>query len=88
MNGGADPQGLQQVRPARTELPTADFLPTNPFTAENVGGGIGGVYSVSFPDSGIQVGDYVRLMILKVTFVHYQVLQFLFKTQSLQLLYL
>ena len=62
---GGDPQGLQQARPARTELPTADFLPTNPFTAENVGGGIGGVYSVSHPDSGIQVGDYVRLMSLK-----------------------
>jgi len=42
---GADPQGLPQARPARTELPTADFLPTNPFTAENVGGGIG-VYIV------------------------------------------
>ncbi len=62
---GADPQGLPQARPARTELPTADFLPTNPFTAENVGGGIGAVYSVSHPDSGIQVGDYVRLMALK-----------------------
>ena len=62
---GADPQGLQQARPARTELPTADFLPTNPFTAENVGGGIGGVYSVSHPDSKIQVGDFVRLMTLE-----------------------
>ena len=62
---GADPQGLPQARPARTELPTADFLPTNPFTAENVGGGIGGVYSVSHPDSKIQVGDFVRLMTLE-----------------------
>jgi hypothetical protein len=62
---GADPQGLPQARPARTELPTADFLPTNPFTAENVGGGIGSVYSVSHPDSKIQVGDYVRLMTLE-----------------------
>ena len=63
---GADPQGLPQARPARTELPTADFLPTNPFTAENVGGGIGGVYSVSHPDSKIQVGDFVRLMTLEL----------------------
>jgi hypothetical protein len=62
---GADPEGLQNAKPARTELPTADFLPTNPFTAENAGGGIGAVYSVSHPDSGIQVGDYVRLMSLK-----------------------
>ena len=62
---GADPQGLPQARPARTELPTADFLPTNPFTAENVGGGIGAVYSVSHPDSKIQVGDFVRLMTLE-----------------------
>jgi len=62
---GADPQGLPQARPARTELPTADFLPTNPFTAVNVGGGIGGVYSVSHPDSKIQVGDFVRLMTLE-----------------------
>ena len=63
---GADGQGLPQARPARTELPTADFLPTNPFTAENAGGGIGAVYSVSHPDSGIQVGDYVRLMTLEL----------------------
>tara|TARA_B110000444_G_C18710122_1_gene533268 strand:+ start:51 stop:920 length:870 start_codon:yes stop_codon:yes gene_type:complete len=62
---GSDPQGLPQARPARVELPTADFLPTNPFTAENVGGGIGGVYSVSHPDSKIQVGDFVRLMTLE-----------------------
>ena len=60
-----DPQGLMNARPARVELPTADFLPTNPFTAENVGGGIGGVYSVSHPDSKIQVGDFVRLMTLE-----------------------
>ena len=63
---GADPQGLPQARPARTELPTADFLPTNPFTAENVGGGLGAVYNVSHPDSGIQVGDFVRLMTLEL----------------------
>jgi hypothetical protein len=29
---GADPQGLPQARPARTEFPTTDFLPDNPFT--------------------------------------------------------
>ena len=63
---GADAQGLPQARPARTELPTSDFLPTNPFTAENVGGGLGAVYNVSHPDSGIQVGDFVRLMTLEL----------------------
>ena len=29
---GADPQALQRARPARTEFPTEDFLPNNPFT--------------------------------------------------------
>ena len=52
-----DPQGLMNSRPARVELPTADFLPTNPFTTENISGGLGAVYNVSHPDSGIQVGD-------------------------------
>jgi len=60
-----DPQGLMNARPARVELPTADFLPTNPFTTENISGGLGAVYNVSHPDSGIQVGDYVRLMTLE-----------------------
>ena len=60
-----DPQGLINARPARVELPTADFLPTNPFTTENISGGLGAVYNVSHPDSGIQVGDYVRLMTLE-----------------------
>ena len=32
---GADPQGLQQARPARTEFPTADFLPNDPFSITN-----------------------------------------------------
>ena len=32
----ADPQALQRARPARTEFPTEDFLPNNPFvTASN-----------------------------------------------------
>jgi hypothetical protein len=30
---GADPEGLQNAKPARTEFPTADFLPTNPFNS-------------------------------------------------------
>ena len=32
---GGDPQGLQQARPARTEFPTADFLPNDPFSITN-----------------------------------------------------
>jgi len=57
----ADPQGLPHPRPARTELPTADFLPQNPFTTENVAV-VGAVYNISQPNSGILVGDYVRLI--------------------------
>jgi hypothetical protein len=57
---GADPEGLQNAKPARTELPTADFLPTNPFTAENAGGGIGAVYS-----GDLSVNDFVRFKNVK-----------------------
>ena len=43
---GADPQGLQQARPARTEFPTADFLPDNPFSITSGNK----IMTVSFPD--------------------------------------
>ena len=29
---GADPQGLKNARPARTEFPVQDILPNNPFS--------------------------------------------------------
>ena len=57
----ADPQGLRYARPARTEPPTADFLPINPFSAENLLT-VGATFKVSQPNSGILVGDFVRLM--------------------------
>ena len=56
----ADPQALQRARPARTEFPTADFLPNNPFNTINLPT-VGATYKVSQPNSGILVGDFVRL---------------------------
>jgi len=58
----ADPQGLQKARPQVAPLPTPDLLPENPFFLPN---GIPGVIEVNHPDSGIQVGDQVRLMSVK-----------------------
>lgn len=57
----ADPQGLRHPRPARLELPTGDFLPDNPFSTPNLPT-IGGTFEVSQSNSGILVGDFVRLM--------------------------
>ena len=57
----ADPQGLLNARPARTEPPTPDFLPNNPFKLLSLQAKI----EVSHPNSGIQVGDQVRLMSVK-----------------------
>ena len=57
----ADPQALQRARPARTEFPTADFLPSNPFSTPNLLT-VGATFEVSQPNSGILVGDFVRLM--------------------------
>ena len=57
----ADPQALQRARPARTEFPTADFLPNNPFSTPNLLT-VGATFEVSHPNSGILVGDFVRLM--------------------------
>ena len=56
----ADPQALQRARPARTEFPTADFLPNNPISTINLDT-VGATYKVSQPNSGILVGDFVRL---------------------------
>ena len=42
---GADPEGLQNAKPARTEFPTQEFLPHNPFvTASNT------TLKILFPD--------------------------------------
>ena len=57
----ADPQGLMHPRPARLEPPTGDFLEINPFSTPNLLT-VGATFEVSQPNSGILVGDFVRLM--------------------------
>ena len=57
----ADPQGLMHPRPDRLELPTGDFLEINPFSTPNLPT-VGATFEVSQPNSGILVGDFVRLM--------------------------
>jgi len=57
----ADPQGLMHPRPARTEFPTTDFLPKNPFTMTNSSTQV----SVNFPFSGYQTGDFIRFYDVK-----------------------
>jgi len=57
----ADPQGLEKARPQVAPLPTPDILPENPISQTNVSV-VGGVYVVNQPNSGILVGDVVRLM--------------------------
>ena len=56
----ADPQALTRARPARTEFPTEDFLPENPFiTAAST------VLKINFPNGDLQVDDFVRLRNVK-----------------------
>ena len=57
----ADPQGLSHPRPARTEFPTTDFLPKNPFTTTAASTQV----SVSFPLSGYKNGDFIRFYDVK-----------------------
>ena len=57
----ADPQGLPHPRPARTEFPTTDFLPKNPFTMTNSSTQV----SVDFPFSNYQTGDFIRFYDVK-----------------------
>ena len=57
----ADPQGLPHPRPARTEFPTTDFLPKNPFTMTNASTQV----SVSFPFSDYKTGDSIRFYDVK-----------------------
>ncbi len=54
---GADAISLQHVRTDRTEPPTPDLLPPNPFKLLSLQAKV----EVSHPNSGIQVGDQVRL---------------------------
>jgi len=57
----ADPQGLPHPRPARTEFPTTDFLPKNPFTMTNASTQV----SVNFPFSDYKTGDFIRFYDVK-----------------------
>ena len=62
----ADPQALQRARPARTEFPTEDFLPNNPFQLSST-------YlvptqtalSVNAANSDLVNGDHVRFRNVK-----------------------
>jgi hypothetical protein len=62
----ADPQGLEKARPARTEFPTEDFLPNNPFQLSST-------YlvptqtalNVNAENSGLVNGDHVRFRNVK-----------------------
>ncbi len=59
---GADPQGLQHARPARTEFPVQDILPNNPFTTT----GASQTLSISYPHNQINEGtSYVRFQSVK-----------------------
>ena len=57
----ADPQGLEQARPARTEFPTEDFLPKNPFTTAAADATV----SVAFENGDMSVNDIVRFRDVK-----------------------
>ena len=58
---GADPQALPHARPRSPSIPTADLLPINPFSTPNLPT-VGATVKVSQPNSGILIGDFVRLM--------------------------
>jgi hypothetical protein len=62
---GADPQALLHARPARTEFPTPDFLPNNPFSITNGNK----IMTVSFPDYSTEAQggelNYVRFQGVK-----------------------
>ena len=56
----ADPQALQRARTARTEFPTEDFLPENPFvTASNT------TLKINFPNGDLQINDFARFRNVK-----------------------
>jgi len=55
-----DAQGLLTARPDRTEFPTQDFLPDNPFTtASNT------TLKISFPNGSLSVDDFIRFQDVK-----------------------
>ena len=59
---GADPEGLQNAKPARTEFPTQEFLPDNPFvTASST------TLKILFPDGDLVVNDHIRLQNVKAS---------------------
>ena len=59
---GADPQGLMNARPARTEFPVQDILPNNPFTTTAANASV----SVSYPANQINEGTtFVRFQAVK-----------------------
>ena len=62
----ADPQALQRARPARTEFPTEDFLPENPFQLSSTDlVPTQTALSVNAPNSDLVNGDYVRFRNVK-----------------------
>ena len=65
---GADPQGLMNARPARTEFAVQDFLSNNPFS--NVTTDLGGGNSqaeilINQPGNGLINGEFVRFQDVK-----------------------
>ena len=57
----SDPQGLEKARPQVAPIATPDLLPENPISQTNLSV-VGAAYVVNQPNSGILVGDFVRLM--------------------------
>jgi len=57
----ADGQGLRNARPARTEFPTEDFLPQDPFTTTAASLTV----SVAFENGDMSVNDFVRFREVK-----------------------
>lgn len=64
---GADPQGLMNARPARTEFPVQDFLSENPFsnTTTTVGGQQRANILVRQIKNGLINGEFVRFQDVK-----------------------
>ena len=68
----ADPQALQHARTARTEFPTEDFLPNNPFQlnpAPPVLVPTQTALRISAPNSGLVNGDHVRFRNIKTPLI-------------------
>jgi hypothetical protein len=59
---GADPQGLQHARPARTEFAVQDILPNNPFTTNS-----NTTLNVSFSNQTNEGETHVRFQAVKST---------------------